>query len=844
VDEITPPTLVTFVAPTYPASEAQGGRQAKVVLKLVVDKSGKVTKVEVKGSAGAAFDSAAKDAAMNLLFSPAHKADGTPVAAAILFRYEFTLTPKAPPPPQQSLTLRVRADGEAPIAGARIHVVFADRTTRDVVTGSTGEISLSDVPAGALSLSIDAAGMETLTSDENVGEGEALELVYRPLRRSGGARPEEPMEEVRVRGARPAREVTRRTLTRREIERIPGTNGDALRSLESMPGVARPSAGPGAGLLIVRGSAPADSKTFVNGTEIPLTYHFGGLSSVVPTELLEKIDFYPGNFSAQYGRAMGGIVDVGLRSPKSDGFHGMGQVDLIDARVLAEGPVPILTDTTFLVAGRRSWIDVTLGPLLKSAGVSQAPVYYDYQAMLERRIDARSRLRLTFFGSDDRFAIESSTGAGPGGATTGGNFGLQTSFYRGQLAYKNQMSEADSLSFTLGAGQTTQNFGAGAYFFQNTSTDLSQRLELSHRFGKMAELHAGTDVSVGSYDVNTKLPALPAEGDADNQPFSSRPARTLARHGIYTRPATYLELAITPLPALRILPGVRMDYDRDSRQVDIAPRLTARYDVKSGFRRTTVKGGVGAFYQPPQPQEITPPLGTSGLKTNRAIHYSVGVEQEVTERIDASVEGFYKDLDRLVVGSSQGGYNNAGTGTAYGLELLVKYKPDARFFGWLAYTLSRSTRTDGPGQAEHLASFDETHILTVLGSYRIGSGWEAGARFRVISGNPTTASICGGDSTNCDAARTNALYYGPSGTYVALPYGSQGGERLPLFHQLDVRVDKKWQFQRWSLAAYADVQNVYNHRTSEGITYNYNYTQRSYIQGLTIIPSLGLRGEF
>src|SRR5690606_894554 len=191
-----------------------------------------------------------------------------------------------------------------------------------------------------------------------------------------------------VEGERPPREVTRRVIDKAEIERIPGTNGDALRSLLSLPGVARPPAI--AGILLVRGSAPQDTQVFVNGIFVPLVYHFGGLSSVVPTEMLEKIDFYPGNFSARYGRVMGGIVDVGLRSPKNDGFHGMAQLDLIDARAMIEGPIP-WTDNkwTFAAAGRRSWLDAWLGPALDAAGagVTQAPRYYDYQFMVERKWD-------------------------------------------------------------------------------------------------------------------------------------------------------------------------------------------------------------------------------------------------------------------------------------------------------------------------------------------------------------------------------------------------------------------------------------------------------------------------
>ena len=103
--------------------------------------------------------------------------------------------------------------------------------------------------------------------------------------------------EVDVAGEQPPREPTKRALDRAEITKIPGTNGDALRAITNLPGVARP---PGlAGLIIVRGSAPQDTTVYVDGTEIPIAYHFGGISSVIPSEMLERIDFYPGNFGPQ-----------------------------------------------------------------------------------------------------------------------------------------------------------------------------------------------------------------------------------------------------------------------------------------------------------------------------------------------------------------------------------------------------------------------------------------------------------------------------------------------------------------------------------------------------------------
>jgi len=136
--------------------------------------------------------------------------------------------------------------------------------------------------------------------------------------------PPEPTDlyQTQVEGERPHEEVTRRTATIREATRVPGTRGDALRVVENFPGVSRPPLG--VGLLVVRGSNPEDTTPYVAGHFLPILYHFGGITSIVSSELLSRIDFLPGNFSARYGRAMGGIVEVELRPPRKDRWGGYG----------------------------------------------------------------------------------------------------------------------------------------------------------------------------------------------------------------------------------------------------------------------------------------------------------------------------------------------------------------------------------------------------------------------------------------------------------------------------------------------------------------------------------------
>ncbi|WP_437736643.1 TonB-dependent receptor domain-containing protein [Sorangium sp. So ce1335] len=866
----TPPRALNYTPPEYPPEAEKQGLEASVTLQLDIDRDGRVKQAVVVESAGHGFDEAAVAAAQKLEFEPARRADGAPAAARILYRYTFTLktapstaSPADGAPPAAADNLRgavLASGGDVPLAGATVSVARAPEAgggarerdasaaappapaATEATTDERGSFAFLGLPPGRYKVTIAAPGFEPLTVEEDIAAGEQLEVKYRLLPRGDGL-------EVTVRGDRPPREVTKRTLEQREINRIPGTNGDALRSLQNLPGVARPPAL--AGLLIVRGSGPQDTQTFVDGTQVPLIYHFGGLSSVVPTEMLEKIDFYPGNFSAKYGRVQGGIVDVSLRSPRDDGkLHGLAQMDLIDARFLLEGPVPFLENTRFMVAGRRSYIGETFGPALEAAGagVTQAPVYYDYQVLLETEPTPSSRLRLTFFGADDALELLLADPQ-PSEPALSGDVGLHTAFQRLQLRYDHELTDRDRLDGVLAIARDDADFGIGPIYFQIDLKTLSGRLEYSRRMSKGVVFNAGVDVFAGLYGVNFRGPALNRPGEPPNQPFSTRALQEFSREGEFFYPAAYAELELAPSPRAKIVPGVRLDYQDLNQQATVSPRVNGRVDVVPGFPRTTLKGGVGVFHQPPQFQEVIPPLGNPGLRSTRALHYAAGVEQEVTRNIEASAEGFYKQLDELVFGVNQPGsvqldYQNVGSGRVIGGEFLLKYKPDDRFFGWAAYTLSRSTRVPGPGEAERLVSFDQTHILTVLGSYRLGDGWEFGARFRLVSGNLVTPNVCNVNELSCDPYRTNALFYAPTGTYTPIPFSTPYSERLPAFHQLDVRLDKTWKFRRWKLSAYLDVQNVYNNANSEAIQYNYNYTARQYVSGLPILPSFGLRGEF
>lgn len=825
---ITAPVVKKDEGASYPPQAITDKVRESVTVDLVLelDPSGAVTNVVIDKPAGHGFDEAATEAAKKLQFEPA-KRNGQPIGAKIRHRYVFS-------PPASRVVGRIateRGGKDAPLAGATITVAAANGTTVKTTAAPDGTFRVEDLPAGSYHIAVSSEGFVEQSYDETLEPGQEANVNVR-LAREPAVKPPAPkgeeVEEVEVRGTRPPREVTKRTLEQRELSRIPGTNGDALRAIQNLPGVARPPAI--AGLLIVRGASPNETNVYVDGTLVPIVYHFGGLSSVIPTEMLEKIDFYPGNFSAYYGRVTGAIVDVGVRDPKvrpDKGIHGLAQADLIDARVMAEGPIGN-TGWKFAVAGRRSYVDLWLKPVLTQAGagVTTAPVYYDYQLMVQKDFDKKSSLRFFFFGSDDRLEILTRTvnGSNPG---VGGDITLGTAFYRFQARYIGKLSDDTELRLTAAVGKDAVDFSLGDNFFKLTSYPINPRAELSHKLAPGVRNNVGLDMFYAPYTVDVRLPAPPRPGQPPPGPFGSQPPLSVNDSDAVYRPAIYDEVELTPFAGTRIVPGVRLDYAKDTRAWDIQPRVVVRQDLKRDFPRTTLKGGIGRFAQPPQPQETNRVFGVPGLVSNIANHYGVGFEQEFTRQLELSVDGFYRQYDRRVVQT----LGNVGEGRAFGIETLLRYKPDARFFGFIAYTLSRSVRKDGPDQPERLFNFDQTHIFTAIGSYRLGNGWEIGARFRYVSGSLNTPQGYG-------------FYDATVGAYVPLADYPPTAHRNPAFHQLDLRIDKTWQLSGGvKISAYLDLLNAYNQGNVEGVSYNYNYTLSTNATGIPFLPSIGLRGE-
>jgi TonB family protein len=826
---LTPPKLLTFVPATNPESAGTPPRTepVDVDVELTIDATGKVTEARVPALVGRGFDEAAVAACKQFVFEPARR-DGQAIPSRIKYRYVFE--PPPPPPPTTGVLegkVLTRATGAA-TAGAVVAIVAADGKKRDVVTDVFGVFHVTDLPPGAYRVSIAAGGLAPLAVSEDVTVGELTSVTYRldvPAAQTDGKTLE---FGATATIEAPPREVTKRSLDAGELLRVAGTRGDPLRAIEYMPGVGR---SPIANFVIIRGSAPADSEVQFEGAPVYRLYHFGGLTSFVQPRLLEKIDLYPGNFSARFGRKMGGIIDVGIRDPKTDGFHGMADINIVDSSFLFEGP--LAKNWSFAIAAKRSYIDFFFDKLVpkEDLTVVAAPVYWDYQAMVVYKPSDADRFRAMVYGSYDDFKIilANPVDADP---EIRGQLSSYSGFHRGTFLWQHKYGAAVEHEITVSAGPYAFGQKAGPNLTLDVpGWDAYARAEWRVRASDSLRLIGGLDI--GDMWLNGKyngpaITQLDGNPNGIDGPVTGTQNVFINRTYNFFHPAAYAEAIWQPVAHLTIVPGARVDYVRELERWSFDPRITGRYELSS---TTTVKGGVGLFHQIPDFPEELPIIGNPHLRLPHAIHYSAGVEQLVGARLKLTLEGFYKQLAQLTVNSPVPGenLNNDGVGRIYGAEASARLRPTAKSSGFLSYTLSRSERRDHGGEAWRLFNWDQTNILTVAGAYRLGGHWDVSGTFRYVTGNPNTPVVASVYNANTD-------------TYKAI-YGATNSGRDPAFHRLDLRVERTWTIKRVNLAAYLDVQNAYNRQSQEGRTYNFDFTQSKGISGLPIIPSIGVRGE-
>ena len=654
---------------------------------------------------------------------------------------------------------------------------------------------------------------------------------------------------VRVRRRRRTAASTRTDAS--VARQLPGTQGDAVRVVESLPGIGR--AAFGSGELVVWGAAPDQSRIYVDGVPIPLLFHGSGLRSTLNGFFVGNIELSPGSYGAEYGRALAGMVQIDT-APMREGLHGYASADLLDASAAASLQ---LSDRVTVGAGFRYGIIDRVASLAASADALQylsIPQYSDYQARVEVRPSEYSRLTVFAFGSRD----QSVNRFGNDDPARVRSLSRSSEFHRVSVRYTRQLDGGARLAAGawFGSDDLARSEQVGQYPSEGENSSLRGGLRLSwqRQLAPWARLTVGIDAEALSAQLTRRGSLLRPSREGDVFVFGQAPAGDLQSDAWSVRQvqmAPYVELPMSFFgERLAIVPGLRLETDL----VDVSRRYPAvgdspTYGVASlrsspeprllVLGRVTpwlqLKAAGGLYHSVARPEDLSSVFGAPALPGARSMQGLAGATVSLGRYVTFEAVGFARralDLAARVGGSPAVGAALAPTAEAlaYGGQFTLRCAPTHGFTGWVSYTIQRSEVIDRDGAPARLSDYDQTHLLTAVGSLQLPLGFSVGARFRLLTGLPRTPV-------------TGRFYDALSGDYQPL-FGATNSSRLPVITSADVRVDKRFRVGRAELVVFLDVLNVLNRPIAEEVLWDPTYTRQGYISGLPIMADLGLRAEW
>jgi TonB family protein len=843
---ILPPKLVTFVPAQFPPSEIAAGRGATVILQISIDASGRVAAVTVVGSAAPAFDAAAVAAATQFLFEPA-TVDGAPIPVKITYRTQFTLTEKLVKKPAADFvgTVRDRVT-KRPIANVRV----ALDTRQQTVTDEQGHFAVLDVPPGEHGLTLSGETIATVGTSETFEPSKRLDATYDiDEKKSRSAAGDDDDEQIVVTAVRLKKQIVSTEVQASQAQKIPGTQGDVLKVVENLPGVARSAVGSGA--LLVWGAAPQDTRVYVGGVHVPRLFHDGGYRSILPSAFVKAVELTPGGYGPGYGRGLGGIVTVTLLPLEGEGVHGSVGADVTDASTDVRANLG--HGVHVALGARRSYLDTVLREVTSADVGNYVPIprYWDGQARVGFELGPHETVELGTLASSDRIdhTLINQDPALTTRQTTA------TSFQRFYGKYEKHTGDGAVVTvvpwFGFDRASLVNVYGTTPTDVANASTLVAMRADWQGPLLEHVRGNVGLDAEATFSRLHRagSIGAPPREGDTFvfGQP---PPAQVNVDDWktVILGLGAYAAADVALLDdRLHIGPGVRFEPTLvstsktvpsapdtavgHSRQEDtIEPRLSLRYALTP---RITAKAAYGKYHQTAQPEDLSAAFGTPTLVLSTAQHYLAGSALQLSDSLTIEATAFLSESRDLVVRSqAQSPFvahalDQTGLGRAYGAQVLLRQQQLGRFFGWVSYTIMRSQRKDAPGQEWRLFDYDQTHVFTALGSYDLGRGFEVGARLRFATGYPRTPLA-------------GSYFDAQTNTYEPI-FGAHNSTRIPSFVALDVRASKRFKWQRFHGECYLDLQNVTDQQNPEEFVYNTNYSQRGFITGMPILPVLGMR---
>src|ERR1035437_841510 len=625
---------------------------------------------------------------------------------------------------------------------------------------------------------------------------------------------------VVVRAKRDKNEVIKTSIKREDMKKIPGTAGDALRAVQSLPGVAALSDYSSG--LAVQGGGPGDNLYLLDSIPWPFPFHFGGILSTVYSELLSSVDLNTAGFGAQWGNVMGSVLDAKTRRGAKDRFHTEADISLITSQALLESPLG-LGDASIAIYGRRSYIDLIVGKMLQSHGLTALPYFWDIGGSIDFTLGKDNHFKGIALANDDMLkltidpATVSNTAYSGGfsmdnGAFTGGFSWTNTSlagFTSKLTAYYYNMFEKEIVGRDFNINISQENFGMK----EECEWNAGELFGIGNELGLGADIeriHDGADVTL-AYDIVH---------------HTRNSASTYVNGWHYVR-GGYMQDRLRLLAGLDLTAGIRYDKDDMVVRDTTLPRFCLSWQSDE---LTVWKAAWGGYSQFPTDIQLNDEFGNPGLTPNLAQHTAISVERKLNKEISVRLDAYYKYYTNMVIDANNLRlYDNSGSGSAKGVEFYLNADYGEKFFGWVSYALSKSERLTPASGKWEAYQYDQTNILTAVASYNFTPAWSVGAKLHYNTG-PLVKKLLSG-------------YMDVNGDWHGL-FSDSYEKRLGDYLRLDIRTDYAFRFEGWKLNLYLEILNVLNRSNPDQIIYSNDYTTSQVINNLPLLPYLGIEADF
>ncbi|MCB0278981.1 MAG: TonB-dependent receptor, partial [Calditrichaeota bacterium] len=610
------------------------------------------------------------------------------------------------------------------------------------------------------------------------------------------------------------------SLSKEEIRRFPGGFEDVVRTVSTLPGISINTA-QGRNDLLVRGGGPTENLYVINNMEIKNINHFGsqggssGSLSFLNLDFVQQVDFSTGGFSAEFGDKMSSVLEIKTEQGRNDRIGSKLTISATQFGFNLEGPIS--KNGNFIFSARKSYLDL----IFKANGLPFVPVYSDFNLIANFNLENNDKIQVLSLLANDRVDLDNSD--------------LENRTFNAALLDNTQLQLVNGINYRHlldnGYLDLTYNYNYNHYEFAQRDIDLidyfnSDAKENEHVLKAQVYSQLNKNVALKFGAINKWISNSTVSQFADSVLNRSGqrvaysdlgiPNQLLSESISSNKTAVYLETFWKVNHDLDLRFGLRFDHYANLEKSDyFSPRLSMRYQLSDGFYWNNSFG----FYRqsPSDVWLINPANKTLTALSNRML--VSGFDYLLEDDLKLSVESYLKNYDDLPSGiipdvtdyllitnsgTGYGGRENdfqsfgyltlqsLGFGESYGVEILLQKKySDTPYYGQFSLSWSKSNYTAANGKS-YPGLYDQRYIINLQGGYKLDENWEFSGKFRLFSGIPYTPIYVpdqnGGELVNLPEEYLSA--------------------RLETGSSLDIRVDRYYYYDAWTLTVFLDIQNV------------------------------------